>query len=307
MLSKRARNATGTRPAFAESMPRLHLVTFYSEGRPFDDGLNLTAQALILERVFLPHVDSFRRYSPRSIEGLTADGVSHRLATRRLAGRFPNNPGMNKLGGMTVKPWVLLHRLSEIEDGDLLVWKDANIAKHPNLLADPEYLRATVKWSLKTVDQDIFMPYENPKVKLKHHCKTFTIRDMARAVPAERLYDYPLHHANFVMLRKSAAAYNVLHEWLKACLHDEWIGPAHNPHPHPAFRWHTPEQCIFSVLAATSTRPYKRRLWFCWRHRRQNAHFLNEPDDRPCKRPTRLASANWTAHVRGLNARGGGG
>lgn len=270
---------------------RAHLVTFASEGPPF--GLNLTTQAEAFRRAFQAHADTVTVYTPRSLNGLSVANVTHRQALRRLPGSFANNPGMEHLGGMTVKPWVLLLRLTEIEEGDLLVWKDVNVRKHPNLLADPEDLRATSLWALQTVGRDIFMPYENPYLKLKHHCKAFTVREMAHGRPLRALYNYPLHHANLVILRKSPESYAHLLEWLQACLHDDWIGPLPNPAPHPEFRWHTNEQCLFSLLMATGV-PYKRQLWFCWRHRIRSARFL-DGHRVPCKRPSSELFARWNA------------
>ena len=37
-----------------------------------------------------------------------------------------------------------------------------------------------------------------------------------------------------------------------------------NPEPHPEYRWHTHEQCMFSIVAALTRNDYARRLWFCW-------------------------------------------
>ena len=77
-----------------------------------------------------------------------------------------------------------------------------------------------------------------------------------------------------------------------------------NPEPHPEYRWHTHEQCMFSIVAALTRNDYARRLWFCWTWEPESVRELPRPgqpdpaaaDPRlnaACTHPGAIAARTW--------------
>ena len=87
------------------------------------------------------------------------------------------NTGLSAIGQLAAKPYAILLRMLEIPHGDLLLYKDANVVKRPNLLAGAARVRETLAWTLQQARpaQDVFIPYENERLKLKHHCKSHAV------------------------------------------------------------------------------------------------------------------------------------
>jgi hypothetical protein len=60
---------------------------------------------------------------------------------------------------------------------------------------------------------------------------------------------------------------------------------------HPEFRWHTHEQCLFSLVSALRGNSYKRNLWFCWTMERERVRKLGQ--HRHCAAPMAAAARAW--------------
>ena len=76
----------------------------------------------------------------------------------------------------------------------------------------------------------------------------------------EALFESPLHHSCQLVTRRSPAAVAFLWQWLKACLNHEMLAQEPDPRAtrHPKFRWHTHEQCLFSIVSALQHNDYRR-------------------------------------------------
>ena len=80
-------------------------------------------------------MDTYFAYSPAVVSKLIVDSVpGSRVVKPSNAGLGANNLGMAAIGHMAVKPFALLHRMHELPLGEVLLFVDANVFKHPDLL-----------------------------------------------------------------------------------------------------------------------------------------------------------------------------
>ncbi|KAL1526344.1 hypothetical protein AB1Y20_015058 [Prymnesium parvum] len=262
------RERVGTRVA-SDAGAGVHMVTFYSEGQPQDPGIPLAAMAGVFEAAFAPHVDSFNAYTPRSVAPRVLRGIPGTRVVQASRVGASMNTGLSAIGQLAVKPYIILLRMLEIPPGDLLVYKDANILKRPQLLAGASRIRAMAAWALSFAApaHDVFIPFENTRLKLKHHCKSHAVRTMVPPAEWDAVFESPLHHSCQVIARRTPAAEAFLWAWLQACLRKDMLEQEPDPvmTRHPEFRWHTHEQCLFSIVANLQQNVYARQLWFCWK------------------------------------------
>jgi len=251
------------------ALPRAHVVTFHSQGRPHDGGMPLGRVAGIMRAAYEPHVASFTAYTPTFLANLSAAGVSGRDALRPSE-RLAHNLGLAEIGGGAFKPFAILHRLQQLPAGDLLIFRDVNCLKHPPLLAGAAQIGVTANWLLSAAgtSDDVWMPYENNQLRVKHHCKAHAVREVGReaglsGARLEATFEHPLSQANTLVVRATPAAAAFVLAWLRSCLVPGRLAMRPNPRPHAEFRWYTPEQCIFSLLGAQ--RPlFRRHLAVCY-------------------------------------------
>ena len=80
-------------------------------------------------------------------------------------------------------------------------------------------MRETLAWTLQEAQpaQDVFIPFENTRLKLKHHCKSHAVRTMAPAERHQEIFESPIHHSCQLVARRTPAAEAFLWAWLQAC------------------------------------------------------------------------------------------
>lgn len=294
-------------------MPRVHVVTFHSEGPPRDGGMPLGRAASVMRAAYEPHVDSFVAFTPTTMSNLTVDGIKGEVALLRKR-RFKMNNGYGAIGGGAYKPFAILHRLEQLPRGELVVWRDVNCIKHPQLLAGAARIRTSAEWLLRAsgATHDVWMPYENNKLRAKHHCKADAVRRVTARVTGQETvatstldaaFEHPLHHASTLIVRASPAATAFLLEWLHACLMPGITSPYPDPPPrNPHFRWHTYEQCVFTLLAAQRPTFYRRHLAMCYTLETESARLIDppvtaRPSDPPDPLPPDTRGPGWTGRL----------
>ena len=112
-----------------------HFITFHSEGPPHDQGLSLATAEALLRVAVGPYVDSYVAYTPRMVLGLTVHGIPGNATVASSNVTASNNIGLAGIGLMSVKPFVILHRLLALPRGDMLIYSDVNVLKHPVISA----------------------------------------------------------------------------------------------------------------------------------------------------------------------------
>jgi len=83
---------------------KIHFVTFYSEGSPFDKGLDVRRSCKRLVKSLRPFVDSVRAYSVRELR----NDPSTSVYVKEFDEVAEYNAGTNKIGFLRWKPYIIL-------------------------------------------------------------------------------------------------------------------------------------------------------------------------------------------------------
>ena len=228
----------------------INLVTFYSEGPPNDNGLDLSINKdKILKQI--EHFDNIALYTPKILKDL---GLDNYVKEYEKTGLVTRNKGMSKIGFCAWRPKIMLLELEKMNEGDILLYRDMNIKKYP-LLGNYGNIRNVILTILDIVKFDFFVSREhlfNIPLQLKNYAKTNVIRELGDDHPFT--YNFPNLIADFIIVRKSNVSIQLLKEWENACLKEEWINGEQYGELHPSFRWSCPEQSILGVIMANWVR-----------------------------------------------------
>jgi len=222
------------------SNPKIHYISFYSEGEPYDKGLNLSNSKQILTDSLNGTDMTYSFYSPRILKEM---GYGEFVKEHENAGLVSANPNMNYVGFCAWKPLIMLLELEKMQDGDILVYRDSNCEKWPQL-KDFDHFDEKVNEVIEKANFDFFMPTDGNNVG--SFCKSNVIRDLA--IDVEFTRKSPLLIAYIAICRKSPTSIAILEEWKSGCLVDEHINGEQYGELFPEFRWYTPEQGILSVI-----------------------------------------------------------
>ncbi|WP_163922317.1 hypothetical protein [Photobacterium sp. Alg240-V54] len=221
---------------------KLNLVCFYSEGFPYDRGLNLSVNKENVIDSASNFVDNISFYTPRLLKHL---GYIDYVKEFNNRGLVYKNPGMNHVGFCAWRPLILLLELENMSEGDILIYRDVNIEKYPILSKYKNIKEKAIEY-LDLVDFDIFVPAENDSNKVSNFAKKNMVEGLA--IDSNYSSKFPLLLANFIIIRKSKLSISLLEEWKNACLNEKYINGNVYGLLYSDFRWSTPEQSILSVI-----------------------------------------------------------
>ena len=230
---------------------RFIVVTFYSEGSPWDAGLSLVDEERHFRAAVEPYVDEVRSFCPRSMaaqwEGAEVYCRDYSEWIERHPLRYQlrrRNPAWEKMGFMAWKPFLLSALLHDdtILPGDVIFYHDVNFKKYP------AYTRTPAEWrevSLRILDEvgcDIFCPEGG---RCESDAKAFLVRRYLHdSVGLERGA-----WAGLIVCRKSSQSIEFIDEWKMMCDDLDNLSPLPNPKPYAGAHWHAPEQAVLGVLA----------------------------------------------------------
>ena len=231
--------------------PRFIVVTFYSEGSPWDAGLSLVDEERHFRAVVEPYVDEVRSFCPRSISALWQGADAYCRDYSEWIEQHPlryqlkrRNPGWEKMGFLAWKPFLLSALLHDdaIRTGDVIFYHDVNLRKYPAYSRTPAEWRAV---SLRILDElgcDIFSP---EAVRLESDTKAFLVRRyLHESAGLERVV-----WAGMIVCRKSSQSLEFIDEWRAMCEDIDNLSPLPNPNPYVGAHWHAVDQAVLGVLA----------------------------------------------------------
>lgn len=222
---------------------RVHFLTFYTQGDPYDAGINLTNEVNELLRKTSPFVDS--------VCAISANQLKRNPNSAIYVKEFPEeaiwNYKTNKIGFLRWKPYILLKELEKMNDGEILVYRDCNITKYPNIIADVHNIRKNAVGALDYIKEDFFTPVElYPRLKIKNNVKVEVLK--ACSALTEKSLESYLHNASIIICRKTPKVEQLLQEWLQFCMDDKLISPEVNEIQHCDFLHNTQEQAIMNGI-----------------------------------------------------------
>lgn len=227
----------------ADAACKIHFVSFHTEGAPHDLCTDMTLPASRYRDAITPYVDTVHFYTPRELSG----DDKTRVLVAPVVGATPNpyNPGVHNIGFLKWKPYVVLKALEEAGPGDIVYYRDANIAKYPSILDSVHETRTLMEMVLR--ECDVFVPIENwPDLKMKKNVKREIFEELGR-YDNEYLESFG-YNSSIVVCRKSEESMRIMREWLDGCMQDRLINYDTTKQQHPEYGWNVQEQSILNVV-----------------------------------------------------------
>ena len=223
----------------------INLVSFYSEGPPNDNALNLSQNKELLLSKAKKYFNKISLYTPNKLYKL---GLGKYVKEYEKTGLVTRNKGMSKIGFCAWKPKIMLLELKNMKDGDILIYRDMNIKKYP-VLGNYNNIRNLVLKILDIVKFDFFVPRESKFLELKHLTKSNVIRELGDS--HQFTYNFPnIFCGLLTIVRKSKVSIQLLKKWEISCLNERWINGEKYGKLHNKFKWSCPEQSILGVIIA---------------------------------------------------------
>ncbi|PSW61797.1 hypothetical protein C0W88_18360 [Photobacterium leiognathi subsp. mandapamensis] len=235
-----------------ETSHKTNLVFFYSEGAPNDNALDLSENKQLVLDSANGYFDNIISYTPKK---LREEGWGDYVKEYNDTGLVTRNPGMSKIGFSAWKPLILFLELEKMNDGDILIYRDSNIMRYPQL-AEYSGINKLAEECLSICNFDFFTPHHDSSVRNKNIVKTNVIRELGE--DHEFSYEYPtIMGGLFIVVRKSEVSMQLVKEWLSACKNEEWINGKQYGELDSSFTHSTSEQAILSVIISNWIRKSK--------------------------------------------------
>jgi hypothetical protein len=230
---------------------KINLVSFYTDGEPIDKGINLLEAKELFINSAKDNVDGISLYSPSILKKLNYGNYVKEYPVSEL---FGMNPNINYIGCLAWKPLIILLELVKLNDGDILVYRDINCIKYPQLRNFNNFKQNTINL-LNINNFDFFISFDPYIYIAENLCKTNIIKKLGEDHIFS--YKYPILIANHIVVRKSKISEELLREWLYNCEIEEYIDGKIYGESAKNFERSTPEQSILTIIIANWIRKRK--------------------------------------------------
>ena len=246
---------------FEKEKPKLHLITFYTEGPGFDNCFDLRIQEERMRILVEPFVDRYKSYSKRELKTLpNSEDICNEYSEQ-----CKENKNFEKIGYCDFKFFLILYELEHnVAENDILIFHDSNIDKHIQYKdTDFTKLKEYCMALLKVSKADVFIPLEGPvyfqigserhmrwdTVKIKHGIKTHSIKKIlgCHTVP-DIIYEHPMLNNPRMIMRNTKFTREFFREASELIKqHDLFLDKPNNDN-HPEWRWCCIDQDIINLL-----------------------------------------------------------
>ena len=244
---------TYTEPSVPE---KTHFISFHTEGPPHDENGDFIKYRELTVKKASEHFDNVFIYTPRILSELGYDRYLKMYEPTHMLGACANYIGLS-----SYRPAMMLHELSKMNDGDLLVHRDINYEKYPVYKHFDNIVNIAIE-CLEKCGSDFFVPFHDQymenydTLRLVHQTKTNVIRELGE----DHLfsYNFPQVHAYIFIMRKSPETIEILNEWKTAMDNEEWLDGKQYGTMHPLFNgWTLIDNALLSMVIANRVRRNK--------------------------------------------------
>jgi len=235
---------------------KTHFISFHTEGPPHDEGIDLTECRELTIKKASEHFDNVFIYTPRILSELGYGGYFKMYEQTPVLGYYGKIPGLS-----SHRPAMILHELSKMNDGDLLVHRDINYNRY-SAYKHFDNIIEIAKECLEKCGSDFFVPFVyqyNETIETKHtvyYTKTNVLRELGEDHPFS--YMFPQVHAFMFIMRKSTETIEILNEWKAAVENEEWLDGKLYGESHELFVGRSlTDNSILSVVIANRIRKNK--------------------------------------------------
>lgn len=253
-----------------ENTSRVHFVTFYSQGHPNDNGLDLSETETNVRRAVKPHMDSFTAYHPKdfledeNLEWCIRDWskVDKKYSRPKEGWWSPKmnqhvniNNSCDKTGFFAWKAICILEKMKEVPYGDIVYYHDGNFDKKIDFKPSKyPYYVGSEKWKelcnslLNSVKTDVFIPWEQNSglQPIRPFCREHCFRKMAEFTDYYTKYD--CLWAGIIIMRRSALSEKFLTDVIKSLQDIELVSNIPEDLSNE-FQWHTWDQPVWTLMA----------------------------------------------------------
>jgi hypothetical protein len=228
---------------------KTHFISFHTEG-DFSKYRDLTIKKAS------DHFDNVFIYTPKILSELGYDRYLKMYEPTPMLGAYENTIGLS-----SYRPVMMLHELSKMNDGDLLVHRDINYEKYTKYNNFEDIIEIALE-CLEKCGSDFFVPFHDQyienfdTVRLVHQTKTNVIRELGEDHPFS--YIFPQVHAYIFIMRKSEETIEILNEWKSAMENEEWLDGKQYGEMDPRFcGWTLIDNALLSMVIANRVRRKK--------------------------------------------------
>ena len=232
---------------FRTAFCRFVVVTFHTSGPPHDFGLDLTEDAKRFVDIVGPHCDALYVYNFSSLRTDPWWTVHFHDYPDVEEWTLPMNKGANHIGYWKYKALILYRTLELEPDLSSVMYLDTGKLQAQGV---GEW-RSLAREVLFETGAEIWIGYEAPPaIKVKHHCKSLTVRNITNSSFAERIFERSLLVCNRIIVRNTQAMRTMFRdEILPLFQRDELLVPTKtNEWKHVDLRWETGDQAIWNAF-----------------------------------------------------------
>lgn len=231
--------------------PKVHFVTFHTEGPPLDHGPDLRSATRSFETAARNVFDSFVAHTPRSLLSSSASWKERlhnfEVDIESHPDYFPElkwNRSWARMGLISWKPRMILDRLlnDDVSEGDLVYYHDSNAEKYPDYLHGIDKSRA---WLIRSMKDSDLLLFRDNRAKLISDTKPELWKKFFELEEAKHL-----HHiwAGALAVRKSPEGIHFISHWDSMVTDIENILPISTGSTSEGFEIHSPDQAILGCL-----------------------------------------------------------
>lgn len=239
-------NNTSTFGGGVNNTPIINFCSFYTEGPPNDEAKNMSDLIPEIEKNAKDHFNKITFYTPKKLRLL---GYGRYVKEHKLYPASSTWSPVEKFGLSAFRPVIMLHELSQMNDGDILFFRDTNWKKYPNY-KNFEYYPEIAERVLNECKFDFFVNPQEAGYPNQKFCKAKVLRELGESIDLVNKKIIAVHAYMFIM-RKSKVTIELLTEWRTAMENDSWLnGDLFDEVQSPEFFYHAIDNCILSVIIA---------------------------------------------------------
>jgi len=229
-----------------QTLPKVHLIGFMTQGPPYDEGEDLTKTS-----AFVKHADAYKK-GVDTLTVYTTESASRLFPEfKKYVQSYPQYDYGEHIRGCRHgfwkwKPFLILQHLKTIPDGDILVYHDTHTAKYKEYGIDVGNIKEnTLRLFIdKTSVIAAIENPANPNLINEHYTKSEVFQQLRST---DEAIQSPTLRCNRIFIKKDKISVNFIENWLKLC-ETSLLFPDVHEAPKDVRSWHTHDQSLFNVL-----------------------------------------------------------
>lgn len=231
---------------FGEYSMRIKVISFYTEGEPYDGGANLRSGMYTFRQIAEESGYLFDSYTPARLEAMGAG-----IFSNPIPDEFESNSNKyyHKIGFMAWKSFIIYDALKDMDDGDVVFYLDSNIGKYPslrNMIKDAKYISNT---ALENYDFYVGREFVDQSFPLIQFAHREVIDELGKGT--DFVKHFPNLIVNNIICRKTRFSEDILLDWMSLCLIDRFLYIKNKSSlQYDDFKWSCPEQSVLNAIIA---------------------------------------------------------